>query len=138
MRESTQQMTNLRERLKLPVPVPDGPGEAVPSPVVEPAPHHAANAHNRRREVDMVRIHYGTESKISLPYAYLATVDMPTPGKLVLEFASRTVTIEGIRLETLMSEIESRYCAFIRASDNPAFESGKEAIIRKVTVTKPE
>lgn len=139
MPEMQAQMSSLEERLRAKVHpdagVPEREGER-PSPVLEP--QHAANIHNRRREVDMVRIYYGAESKISLPYAYLATVDMPEPGRLVLEFASRTVTIEGVRLEGLMAEIEARHAAMIRASDQPVFDTGAATHITRVTVKKPE
>jgi len=141
MLDANTHMSNLRDRLKPPVPgnIPElGEHEAAPSPVLDTS--HAATKHNGiRREVEMVKIHYGTESAIALPYAYLATIDMPKPGMLVLEFASRTVTIEGIRLEALMSELQNRHVAIVRANDNPAFDpGGKEPFIRSVTVKKPE
>jgi hypothetical protein len=141
MPESQTQMSNLRDRLKPPVPatMPGlGEREAAPSPMLEPS--HAATKHNgQRREVEMVKIHYGTESSIALPYAYLATIDMPKPGMIVLEFASRTVIIEGIRLEGLMSELMNRHVAMVRANDNPAFDAGgKEPFIQRVTVKKPD
>lgn len=135
-------MTSLRDRLRQPGASPDSSegqeGAEPPSPVVQSS--HAATKHNStKREVDMVKFHYGTDSCIALPYSYLATIDMPTPEKLVLEFASRTVTIEGFRLEALMSGLEHRHVAMIRANDNPAFEAGgKEPVIRNVTVKKPD
>ena len=141
MLDTQTQMSTLRDRLKPPVPggMPElEEPEASPSTMLEPS--HAATKHNGiRREVEMVKIHYGTASSIALPYAYLAAIDMPEPGKLVLEFASRIVTIEGIRLEGLMAELQNRHLAMVRANDNPAFDvGGKEPFIRSVTVKKPE
>jgi hypothetical protein len=129
MLESGGQMSNLRERLA-PQTQPPVPAmrEEPPSATVEPARQHAANTHNRRMELDSIRIHYGTASELGIPYSFLVSWNLETPAKLVLEFATWTVTIEGTRLRALMTEIESRQLAFVRANDNPEFDAGgKEA-----------
>jgi hypothetical protein len=136
--EAGVQMSNVRERLAAQGPA-ASPGlrEDRPGTVVEPGRQHAANTHNRRMELDSIRIHYGTSSELGLPYSFLVSWNLETPGKLVLEFATWTVTIEGTRLRALMTEIETRQLAFVRASDNPEFDSGgKDGHVTSVTVAR--
>lgn len=107
-----------------------------PDTTVEPG-GHAATPHNTRRALDVVRIHYGVQGQASLPYAYLAMADMPEPDVLLLEFASCSVRIEGIRLDALLTEIDRRRVSVIRASDAPEFDTGVGWLIRRVTLTRP-
>ncbi|HVY29682.1 MAG TPA: hypothetical protein VHB79_24145 [Polyangiaceae bacterium] len=138
MFEGGAQMSNLRERLASQAqPVPQVLRDDAPSPLVEPPRQHAAATHNRRMELDAIRIHYGTASELSIPYSFLISQNLESPSKLVLEFATWMVTIEGTRLRALMSEIESRQLSFVRANDNPEFDQGgKEANVTKVTVER--
>jgi hypothetical protein len=132
-------MTTLKERLtERQAATADGShaaAEPVPSPVVEPG-RHAATPHNTRRALEVLRVHYGKESQVSLPYAYLAMADMPDPETLVLDFASCTVTVKGYRLEELLGELDNRRVALIRASGAPEFDTGIGPFIESVSVSK--
>lgn len=142
MHDDGEQMTKLRERVlaaqasRTPE---NEPKQAIPSAVFEP-PQHAQVKHNAaRREVAMCTFYYGSESAIALPYAYLGAIDTPEPGKLVLEFTNRTVTIEGMRLDSLMAGLMNAQVSVVRASEGAVYDvAGVELVVKRVTVTKPQ
>jgi hypothetical protein len=137
----TEKRPSLLERVR-----PDGPArpiheqdgqteDAAPGAVVEP--QHTADKHNRPKTFDSVRIHYGAGGSVSLAYAYVGAIDSPAPGKLVIEHAHRTVTIEGVRLERLHLRLEQRQLASLRETEHPMFQDGTETIVSRITVEKP-
>ncbi len=132
-------MTTLKERLaERQAPTGDvSAHEPDAKPDTTLGPRHAATPYTTRGGFDVTRIVYGVQGQASLPYAYLAMADMPEPGVLLLEFASCSVRIEGIRLDALLTEIDRRRVSVIRASDAPEFDTGVGWLIQRVTLTRP-
>ena len=86
----------------------------------------------------MVTFVFGKGAERSLPYAHLLEIDRPEPDKLTLIFSTSVISIEGLRLNPVVTELRNHTLAELREQKSTAEATGSAPFIQKITAKHRE